>query len=125
VPDSGVNLLIHSTVDITCRFESTDPSGVEHYIGETGVGLGIDLSYNINKQMVFTVFAADTVNGSHKLAGKYGGAEHLSAPALAAAFNCWSVAVTRVFHCNLSLRAAQALAPVPALPTCFYKRNKQ
>jgi len=74
VPNSGVNLLIHSTVDITCRFESTDGSGVEHYVGETGVGFGIDLSYNINKQMVFTVFAADTVNGSHKLAGKYGGA---------------------------------------------------
>jgi hypothetical protein len=73
VPNSGVNLLIHSTVDITCRFESTDGSGVEHYIGETGVGLGIDFSYDIKKQMVFTVFAADTVSGSHKLAGKYGG----------------------------------------------------
>jgi len=73
VPNSGVNLLIHSTVDITCRFESTDGSGVEHYVGETGVGLGIDFSYDIKKQMAFTVFAADTVNGSHKLAGKYGG----------------------------------------------------
>ncbi|MDQ6992665.1 MAG: DUF992 domain-containing protein [Mariprofundus sp.] len=73
VPDSGVNLLIHSTVDITCRFESTDGSGVEHYVGETGVGFGIDFSYDIKKQMAFTVFAADTVNGSHKLAGKYGG----------------------------------------------------
>ncbi len=74
VPDSGVNLLIHSTVDITCRFESTDGSGVEHYVGETGIGLGIDFSYDIKKQMIFTVFAADTVQGSHKLAGKYGGA---------------------------------------------------
>ncbi len=74
VPNSGVNLLIHSTVDITCRFESTDGSGVEHYIGETGIGLGIDFSYDIKKQMVFTVFAADTVTGNHKLAGKYGGA---------------------------------------------------
>lgn len=74
VPNSGVNLLIHSTVDITCRFESTDGSGVEHYIGETGIGLGIDFSYDIKKQMVFTVFEADTVKGNHKLAGKYGGA---------------------------------------------------
>ncbi len=74
VPNSGVNLLIHSTVDITCRFESTDGSGVEHYVGETGIGLGIDFSYDIKKQMVFTVFAADMKKGSHKLAGKYGGA---------------------------------------------------
>jgi len=74
VPSSGVNLLIHSTVDITCRFESTDGSGVEHYVGETGIGLGIDFNYDIKKQMVFTVFAADTKAGSHKLAGKYGGA---------------------------------------------------
>jgi len=74
VPSSGVNLLIHSTVDIKCRFESTDGSGVEHYVGETGIGLGIDFSYDIKKQMVFTVFAADTKAGSHKLAGKYGGA---------------------------------------------------
>ncbi|MBN4077197.1 DUF992 domain-containing protein [Mariprofundus ferrooxydans] len=73
VPNSGVNLIIHSTVDITCTFESTDGSGVENYIGETGIGFGINASYEIEKHMLFTVFAADTVSGSHKLAGKYGG----------------------------------------------------
>jgi len=74
VPHSGFTLLIHSTVDIKCRFESTDGSGVEEYVGETGVGLGIDLSSNIKKQMVYVVFAADFKSGSYKLAGKYVGA---------------------------------------------------
>jgi hypothetical protein len=73
VPHSGFTLLIHSTVDIKCRFESTDGSGVEHYIGETGIGLGVDLGSNIKKELVYTVFAADFKSGSYKLAGKYGG----------------------------------------------------
>jgi hypothetical protein len=73
VPHSGFTLLIHSTVDIKCRFESTDGSGVENYIGETGVALGFDLSSEIRKQLVYTVFAADFKKGSYKLAGKYGG----------------------------------------------------
>jgi len=73
VPHTGFTLLVHSTVDIKCRFESTDRSGVERYIGETGIGLGIDLSSNIKKEMVYTVFAADFKSGDHKLAGKYVG----------------------------------------------------
>lgn len=73
VPHSGFNLLIHSTIDINCSFRSTDGSGVENYIGETGVALGIDLSSNIKKEMVYTVFAADFKSGSYKLAGKYAG----------------------------------------------------
>ena len=73
VPHSGVSLLVHSTVDIKCRFESTDGSGVERYIGETGVALGIDLSSNLKKELVYAVFATDFKSGSYKLAGKYGG----------------------------------------------------
>jgi len=73
VPDSGVNLLIHSTVDIKCTFKSTDGSGIEHYIGETGVGFGININFDVERHLRFAVFAADMVKGSHKLAGKYGG----------------------------------------------------
>jgi hypothetical protein len=73
VPHTGFTLLIHSTVNIKCRFESTDGSGVEHYMGETGISLGVDLSSNIKKQLVYTVFAADFKSGSYKLAGKYAG----------------------------------------------------
>ena len=74
IPESGVNLLIHSTVDVSCSFNSTDGSGTEQYVGETGVGLGIDFRFDRERQLVFTVFAADTTHGSHKLAGKYVGA---------------------------------------------------
>jgi len=74
VPGSGLNLLIHSTVDLKCKFESTDGSGTERYVGETGIGLGIDINYNLERHLLFTVFAADTARGNHKLAGKYGGA---------------------------------------------------
>jgi len=74
VPGSGLNLLIHSTVDLKCKFESTDGSGTEHYVGETGIGLGIDINYNLERHLIFTVFAADTARGNHKLAGKFGGA---------------------------------------------------
>jgi len=74
VAGSGLNLLVHSTVDVKCTFQSTDGSGTEHYRGETGIGLGIDLNYNLERHLAFTVFAADTARGNHKLAGKYGGA---------------------------------------------------
>lgn len=71
VPNSGMNLLLHSTVDVRCDFVSTDGSGTEHYIGETGVGFGVDLSYKRETTIAFTVFAADVRKGNHKLAGKY------------------------------------------------------
>ncbi len=73
VPHSGFSLLIHSTVNIKCRFIATDGSGKEQYIGETGIALGIDLGSNIKKELIYTVFAADFKKGSYKLAGKYGG----------------------------------------------------
>jgi len=74
VQGSGYNLIIHSTVDVDCTYESTDNSGVEHYIGETGIGLGVNLQFDQSRTLVFTVLAADTKAGSHKLAGKYVGA---------------------------------------------------
>jgi len=74
IPGSGLNLLIHSTVDIKCHFDATDRSGTENYIGETGIGLGLDISHKSQQTIVFTVFAADFKQGNHKLAGKYVGA---------------------------------------------------
>ncbi len=73
VPNSGINLIIHSTVNITCTFDSTDGSGVENYVGETGIAFGINASFEVEKHLLFAVFAADTASGNHKLAGKYGG----------------------------------------------------
>lgn len=74
VPHTTVNLLVHSTTDVRCDFVATDGSGVEHYIGETGVGFGVDLSYKRESTIAFTVFAADGHAGNHKMAGKYVGA---------------------------------------------------
>ncbi|RMG91743.1 MAG: DUF992 domain-containing protein [Zetaproteobacteria bacterium] len=74
VEGSGVNLIIHSTADIKCTFESTAGGSKEHYKGETGVGLGVDLNFKKNETMVFAVFSADFKPGTYQLAGKYGGA---------------------------------------------------
>jgi len=73
VPGSGTNLLIHSTVDVTCTFTSTAGES-EHYKGETGVGLGIDLTFQKESTFVYVVMAADFKKGSYKFAGKYFGA---------------------------------------------------
>jgi len=73
VPDSGVNLIIHSTVDVTCEFESSAGKGKEKYKGETGVGLGIDLEFDSKETLVYSVLSADFKAGSYQLAGKYGG----------------------------------------------------
>ncbi len=73
VPETGVNLIIHSTVDVTCEFESTAGGGIEKYKGETGVGLGIDLNINRQETIGYTVFSADFKAGTYQLAGKYGG----------------------------------------------------
>ena len=73
VPDSGVSLLVHSTENVTCEFKSTS-GGVEHYKGETGVGLGFDISYDRDTTMAYVVMSADYKAGDYQLAGKYFGA---------------------------------------------------
>ena len=74
VPDSGMNLLIHSTVDVKCELKYVGSNETEHYIGETGVALGLDISNKTKQHMEFGVLAADFKKGSHQLAGKYIGA---------------------------------------------------
>lgn len=74
VKGSRLNLILHSTADVKCEFKSTAGGSVEHYKGETGVGLGIDLNFKENEALVFAVFSADFKQGTYQLAGKYGGA---------------------------------------------------
>ena len=72
VPGSGINLLIHSTVNVRCQFTSVTGGTPARYQGETGIGLGIDLNWNKTETIAFTVLGATTnVAGSHPLAGKY------------------------------------------------------
>ncbi|PJC70313.1 MAG: hypothetical protein CO017_06030, partial [Zetaproteobacteria bacterium CG_4_8_14_3_um_filter_59_5] len=73
VEGSGSNLLIHSTVDVTCTFSST-AGEVEKYKGETGIGFGVDLTFDKQSSFVFAVMAADFKPGEYKFAGKYYGA---------------------------------------------------
>ena len=73
IPGSGLNLIIHSTVDIKCQFKGVDGT-VERYKGETGIGLGIDLKWKRDVKIAFTVFSAQFKPGTHQLAGSYAGA---------------------------------------------------
>ena len=75
VPGSRVNLLIRSTADVDCTFDNQGT--VERYAGETGIGLGLDLSFRSDEMMHFAVIAAsnDVNPGGHALAGKYVGGE--------------------------------------------------
>ena len=74
VPNSRINLLIHSTAHVECEFKDSDGS-VEHYKGETGIGLGVDLHFGHEETVVFTVIARHGEPGSHQLSGRYGGAK--------------------------------------------------
>ncbi len=67
------NLLIHSTVQVTCVFKT--PEGQESYTGETGIGLGVDLNWNRSETTHFVVLGgtSDTRLGAHSLAGRYVG----------------------------------------------------
>ena len=73
VPGSRTNLIIRSTTDITCEFKDAK-GNVERYKGETGIALGLDLSFKERETFGFSVISANEVPaGNHALAGKYGG----------------------------------------------------
>lgn len=82
VPGSRVNLLLRSTADVECRFENNGVT--EEYQGETGIALGLDLSFRSNEKMMFTVFAAssDIGPGAKALGGKYVGGQVSAAAGL-------------------------------------------
>lgn len=72
VPDSRINLVVHSRADIECEFKESDGT-VEHYTGQTGIGVGVDLHVAHEETVIFTVLAKHFEPGSHQLAGSYGG----------------------------------------------------
>jgi hypothetical protein len=73
VPGTRLNLLIRSTVDVRCVFERADGTK-EHYKGETGIALGLDLSFKEEETIAFSVIAASNLpDRSHPLAGRYVG----------------------------------------------------
>jgi len=77
VPGSRRNLIISSTALVDCEFRPT--SGVvTRYKGETGIGLGIDLSTKTDDRFSFLVLTAQSSAPDydrHPLTGRYFGAE--------------------------------------------------
>ena len=73
VMPNGVNLLIHSTRYIQCRFTPSDGGPVERYKGETGIKLGFDVNLSGRVPIVYSVLADHFRPGSHQLAGRYSG----------------------------------------------------
>ncbi|MDJ0950554.1 MAG: DUF992 domain-containing protein [Alphaproteobacteria bacterium] len=72
VPNTRVNLILHSRIDVTCSFETT-VGKVEYYRGKTGIGLGLDINWDRQEEIGFTVIngGSDIRAGAHSLAGTY------------------------------------------------------
>jgi hypothetical protein len=80
VAGSRLNLVIRSTVDVKCEMKYSGGE-VERYKGETGIVLGLALSFKDDEEIVFTVISVSEVKaGSYPVAGKYiGGKATVSA----------------------------------------------
>ncbi len=76
IPGSTVNLLIHSSTGLDCVYHSEGGAVVEKYKGESGVALGVDLSWDKVSVMKFAVISpSKNVDvGNYALAGTYTGA---------------------------------------------------
>lgn len=75
IPGTRVQLIIHSSVGLDCEFET--PNGKERYKGESGIGLGLDISWDRVEYIAYTVLSGtkDYKMGSYSLAGKFVGAK--------------------------------------------------
>jgi hypothetical protein len=76
LPDTRQNLLIRSSVDVEATFKGED-GATEMYVGEMGIGLGVDLSIKKGETIGYVVFSpsSDYEVGSYAIAGKYYGAD--------------------------------------------------
>lgn len=76
VPGTGINLFIHSSVATRCVFTHAG-GGEERYVGESGIGLGIDVNWHRDETMRFAVISvtSDLSPGSYMLAGRYIGGQ--------------------------------------------------
>ena len=73
IPSTRLNYIFHSNTLVDCIF--AHPSGEERYLGEMGMGIGIDLQQKSNAQTVFTVIviSSDTRTEAYSLEGTYVG----------------------------------------------------
>ncbi len=75
IPGTRVNLIIHSTVGLDCTFDT--PAGMEKYRGESGIALGLDINWERQEKIAYTVLAGTSGYkiGQYGLAGKFVGAK--------------------------------------------------
>lgn len=74
IEGTKLNLLVHSEVDVSCVFETVEGK-IEHYTGSTGIGAGLDLSWDEEQTISFSVVSGgtDISAGQYSLAGTYAG----------------------------------------------------
>lgn len=85
LPDTRSNLIVHSTVEVQCTFARAG-GGEEHYQGETGVQLGVDLKWEPSQTLRYAVFSAGKPT-EHALAGKYFGGKASASAGVGAGAN--------------------------------------
>jgi hypothetical protein len=73
IPGRGFNIIVHSKSVFDCVMIS--PEGRERYVGESGVGFGLDLEWTRDKAISYAVFAIEgsAVIGEYALTGTYVG----------------------------------------------------
>ena len=75
VADSRTNYLVRSTADVTCVFENRAAT-TENYIGETGIAVGLTLTFKQTaEQLRYAVAASTTTVEPGALNGKFVGAQ--------------------------------------------------
>lgn len=74
VPDTSMSLLVHSVTDVECVIEH---SGIEdRYKGEAGVALGVDVHWNRDETLRYTVLSTHgATEPKGFLAGRFTGAK--------------------------------------------------
>ena len=74
VPGTRLNLFVHSRIDLDCTFRTT-AGKVEEYKGRSGIGLGLDLNWDRDEEIGFSVINGGTelAPGAHALSGTYVG----------------------------------------------------
>lgn len=73
IPGRGFNVIIHSQSVYDCVLIA--PEGRERYVGEAGIGFGLDLEWTRDKTISYSVLAYEgsAQIGDHALAGTYVG----------------------------------------------------
>lgn len=79
IPGTKSNMLLFSSADFNCVFKHDGQ--VDHYDGEAGIRLGLDLQWNNTSTMAYTVMASTgkDIDWSQALTGTYSGGKATAA----------------------------------------------